>query len=72
MKKKYKVDGLDCANCASKVEEKIKKLDGVNDVKMSYIMGNLKLEIEDNIDEKQMLNKIEETGKKIEPSFKIS
>ena len=32
MKKTYKLQGLDCANCAAKMERKIAKLDGVNSV----------------------------------------
>ena len=31
MKKKFKLTDLDCANCAAKMEDAIKKLDGVND-----------------------------------------
>ena len=30
MKKKFKLQDLDCANCAAKMEEAIKKIDGVN------------------------------------------
>ena len=30
MKKKFKLQDLDCANCAAKMEESIKKIDGVN------------------------------------------
>ena len=29
MKKKFKLQDLDCANCAAKMEEAIKKIDGV-------------------------------------------
>ena len=30
MKKTYRIEGLDCANCAAKIEGMISKLDGVN------------------------------------------
>ena len=30
MKKKFKLEDLDCANCAAKMEEAIKKIEGVN------------------------------------------
>ena len=30
MKKKFKLQDLDCANCAAKMEDAIKKIDGVN------------------------------------------
>ena len=32
MKKHFKLQDLDCANCAAKMENAVKKLDGVNDV----------------------------------------
>ena len=38
MKKKFKLTDLDCANCAAKMEDAIKKLDGVNDASVSYMM----------------------------------
>ena len=31
MKKKFKLEDLDCANCAAKMEDAIKKIPGVND-----------------------------------------
>ena len=37
MKKKFKLQDLDCANCAAKMEEAIKKIDGVNDASMSFM-----------------------------------
>ena len=36
MKKKFKLTDLDCANCAAKMEDAIKKLDGVNDASVSF------------------------------------
>ena len=34
MKKKFILEGLDCANCASKIERDITNLDGVESEKM--------------------------------------
>ena len=52
MKKTYKVD-VDCANCAAKMEEAVKKTEGVKDATLSFMTINLKVEFEDgvNIDE---------------------
>ena len=44
MKKKFKLEDLDCANCAAKMEEAIKKIDGVNDASVSFM--NQKLTID--------------------------
>ena len=37
MKKKFKLEDLDCANCAAKMEEAIKKIPGVNDANVSFM-----------------------------------
>ena len=37
MKKKFKLTDLDCANCAAKMEDAIKKLDGVNDASVNFM-----------------------------------
>ena len=37
MKKKFKLEDLDCANCAAKMEEAIKKIGGVNDANVSFL-----------------------------------
>lgn len=47
MKKKYKLDEIDCANCALKLEDAIKEVKGVSNVKVNYMMQKLTLEAED-------------------------
>ena len=42
MKKTYRIEGLDCANCAAKIEGMISKLAGVNSSLMP-MMKNLRL-----------------------------
>ena len=37
MKKTFKLEDLDCANCAAKMENAIKKLDGVKDATVSFM-----------------------------------
>ena len=37
IKIKYKLDGLDCANCAARLEDKVKKVDGVEDASVSFL-----------------------------------
>ena len=48
MKKKFKMENLECANCAAKMEELIKKIDGVHDASMSFIMQKLTIEAEED------------------------
>lgn len=48
MKKKFKMQDVDCANCAAKMEEGIKKLEGVNDASVNFMMQKLTLDAEDD------------------------
>ena len=69
MKKKFKCE-IDCAVCAAKVEDAIKKIDGVTDAKVNFLMQKFTLEAEDDkFDE--ILKTAIETGKKIEPDFSV-
>lgn len=48
MKKKFKLQDLDCANCAAKMEEAIKKIDGVIDASVSFMTQKMMIEADDN------------------------
>ena len=48
MKKTYKLNDLDCANCARKMEDAIKKLDGVTDASVSFLTQKLTIEAADD------------------------
>ena len=47
MKKVFKLRDLDCANCARKMEDAIRKIDGVEDVQVSFLTQKLTLTAED-------------------------
>lgn len=47
MKKTFKLDSLDCANCAAKMERGIKKIKGVNDATVSFFAQKLVLDADD-------------------------
>ncbi len=69
MKKKYKCE-IDCASCAAKVEDAIRKIDGVNDVKVNFMMQKMTLDADDGrFDE--ILREAVRAGKKIEPDFSV-
>ena len=71
MKKKFKFEGLKCANCANKIEEAISKMDGVEDVKVSYLSEKVKFELADDIDFDNLIEDANKIADKIEPSSKI-
>lgn len=69
MKKHYKFE-IDCANCAAKVEDAIKKIDGVNNATVSFMTQKLTLDADDaRFDE--ILQKVVATAKKIEPDCEL-
>ncbi|MDY3864445.1 MAG: cation transporter [Eubacteriales bacterium] len=47
MKKTFRLEGLDCANCAAKIEKKVKAMDGVKDATVSFFAQKLVLEADD-------------------------
>ena len=56
MKKTYKVD-VDCANCAAKMEEAVKKTEGVKDATLSFMTLKLKVEFEDGVNVDEVMQK---------------
>ncbi|MBC8530194.1 heavy-metal-associated domain-containing protein [Christensenellaceae bacterium NSJ-44] len=70
MKKAFKLRDLDCANCALKMEDAIKKIDGVQDVQVSFLLQKMTLTAEDgNFDE--ILKKAVKACKRVEPDCEI-
>ena len=47
MRKTFKLDELECANCGAKMEAAIKKIDGVVDAKVTFMTQKLVVEADD-------------------------
>ncbi|HOO28657.1 MAG TPA: cation transporter [Lachnospiraceae bacterium] len=70
MKKKFKLEDLDCANCAAKMENEIKKIDGVSDANVSFMTQKLTVEAEEEkFDE--IMKKIIRICARVEPDCRI-
>ncbi len=70
MKKVLKLQDLDCAACAQKMEDAIKKLDGVEDAQVSFLMQKLTLTAaDDRFDD--LVKQIVKVCKRVEPDCKI-
>ena len=68
MKSKYKVASKSlCANCAAKIEEAIKNIDGVEDANLSFLTEKLKLEVKDDANADKILDEANKIADKIEP-----
>ena len=70
MKKKFKMVDLDCANCAAKMENAIRKIDGVQDATVSFMSQRLTVEADDSRFE-EILDQIVKVCKKVEPDSQI-
>lgn len=70
MKKKFKMQDLDCANCAAKMEAGIKKIDGVKDATVSFMTQKLTIEADDDRFDEIMQEAVKVVSK-IEPDCKI-
>lgn len=70
MKKHFKLRDLDCANCAAKMEDAIRKLPGVNSATVSFMTQKLTLDADDaRFDE--ILQQAVTICKKVEPDCTI-
>ena len=69
MKKKFECE-IDCANCAAKMQDEINKIEGVQSVKVNFMMQKFTLEAEDARFE-EILTETIRIGKTIEPDFKV-
>ncbi len=47
MKRNFKLDNLDCAHCAAKMEESINKIEGVKHATVSFMLARLTIDADD-------------------------
>lgn len=70
MKKKFKMQDLDCANCAAKMEDAIRHIEGVSDATVSFMTQKLTIEAdEERFDE--IMKEVISVCAKVEPDCKI-
>ncbi len=70
MRKTFNLEGLDCANCAAKIETAIRALEGVKEVSISFLTQKMTLEAEDAIFD-EVLNNAEAVMKSLEDEIEI-
>ncbi len=66
MKKTFRLEGLDCANCAAKIEAGVRKLDGVKEATVNFMTTKMIIEAEDD-KMADIITEAEKIVKKIEP-----
>lgn len=70
MKKVFKLDEIDCANCALKLEDALRKVNGVADVKVNFLSQKLTLTAEDAQFD-TVLREVVRVARKVEPDCEI-
>ena len=70
MKKSYKID-VDCANCASKMEDAAKKTAGVKNAVVNFMALKMNVEFEENQDPKEVMQEVRKNCKKVEYDCEI-
>lgn len=70
MKKVFKIEDIDCAHCAAKMEAEILKLDGVISARVNFLAEKLTLEADDGVFD-SVLKQACDICKKIEPDCKV-
>lgn len=70
MKRKFKLQNLDCANCAAKMEDAVRKIPGVQEVSISFMMQKMTLEAPDERFDEILAQAIKACAK-IEPDCTI-
>jgi len=70
MKKVFKLEDLDCANCAAKMERAIAKIDGVTSVTVSFLSQRLTIEA-DETNFEGIMKEVVKVCKKVDPDCRI-
>ena len=74
MKKVYSIEGIDCANCAAKIEDKINRMKNIEESNLNFMMGKLSIEFKLSTDEEveEIMEEVRKLVKKLEPDAVIS
>ena len=70
MRKSFKLEEIDCANCANKLQDALAKLDGVDSVSVNLLTQKLTLSAaDDHFDE--VLERVIKLTSEIEPDCEV-
>ena len=67
---KFKIKGLDCANCAAELERAIQKVDGVESVSISFMTETMEIDYDDS-NKEEIMKKIRKVIKREEPDVEL-
>ena len=70
MEKTYNIE-VDCANCANKMQETAKTIEGIKDATVNFMTLKMKVEFEEGADEKKTMKEVLKACRKFEPDCEI-
>ena len=70
MRKVFELEDLDCANCAAKMEDAVRRIEGVTDVSVNLIAQKMTLEAPDDIFDKVVKAAVK-VCRKVEPDCTV-
>lgn len=59
---RFRVEGMDCASCASKIDTAVRRLPGVEDIKVSVVAGTMTITHEDVADLEDIARRVGQLG----------
>lgn len=65
------LEGLDCANCANKIEDRINKLESIKEANVNFSTSQLYVEVEGEIDKNQLIAEIQTLVTQLEPGVRV-
>ncbi len=71
MKKSYRLQNLDCANCAAKMENGLNKLPEITKATVSFMTQRMTIEADDCYSEAEILKKAEKVIRKVDPDCEV-
>ena len=71
MKKQYKLDEIDCANCARELQDELAKLEGVKSVSVNFMTQKMIVEFAEGQEPASVMAAVQKACKKVEPDCEI-
>ena len=65
------LEGLNCANCARKIEEKVSRMEGVKESNLNFTTTTLNVKLEKKVKEEHVINEIKKIVESLEPHVKV-
>lgn len=69
---KLSLKGLDCANCANKIEKKVNSLEEINEANLNFSLGRLNLDIVEGYSKEIVFDKVKKIVNDLEPDVIVT